>query len=165
MTIRVPLPDGQWADLRGPAELTGADQDAYYDAYDEIMASKPQPEPQPDPANPAVMLEPARPRFSNADGRVLRDRLLGMVITAWSYDHLPIPYTAEYKKQLPVLACNALYRAVKPMDDALSGTEDDEAEGGPKAGESPGSGGSSDTSPESTASLLPARHAAPSATP
>ena len=93
MTIRVPLPGGQWADLRDPSELTGADQDEYFDAYDELIATQPQPEPQPDPSNPAVMLQPPRPRLTNANGRALRDKLLGMTVTAWSFDGIPLPYT------------------------------------------------------------------------
>lgn len=154
MTIRVPLDGDNWADLKTAAELTGADSDAYFDAYDELMASKPQPEPQPDPANPAVMLEPPRPRFTNADSRAMRDTLLAMLVTAWSYDHIPLPYAAGVWKDLPLPACNALRKAIKPMDDALSGTEKDED---PKeTGLSPGSGGSSGSSPESTGSPLPA---------
>lgn len=156
MTIRVSLPGEQWADLKDPSELTGADQDAYFDAYDAIMATKPQAEPRPDPANPAVMLEAAPARLSNADARVLRDGLLGTLITGWSYDHIPLPYTAESRKQLPVAACNALVKAMEPMQDALTGTEKDDA-GNPKAdGLSPGNGGSTGTSQENTGSPLPA---------
>ncbi len=152
MTIRVDLPGGQWADLRGVEDLTGSDQDDYLDAYDELIAAKPRPEPQPDPANPAVMLEPPRPRLTNADGRVLRDRLLAMAITAWSLDH-PLPFTAETRRKLPVRVCNALYGAVRPLDDALSGTEEEDSD--PKPAAPTGTGGSSDTSADGTPSLLP----------
>lgn len=162
MTIRVPLDGDNWADLREVAELTGADQDAAFDAWDRLMDGKPEPEPQPDPANPAVMLPAPARRFSNADGRALRDTVLGLLIAAWSFDQIPLPYTPDARRQLPLLACNALYRAASPIQDALLGTEDDET---PKAGESPGSGGSSGTSPESTENLLPAPPAVPSGTP
>ena len=151
--MRIELPGGQWADLRGIDSLTGADQDAVFDVYDRLLEAKPQPEPQPDPANPAQMLPAARPRFSNKDGRDLRDTVLSVVITAWSFDQIGLPYTPEARRQLPLPACNALYKAVDPLQDALLGIESDEA---PKAGLSPGSGGSTDTSPESTESPLPA---------
>ena len=99
--MRIDLPDGQWADLKTVTELTGADQDAIFDEYDRISEDKPRPEPQPDPQNPAVML-PAPPlRFSAADNRAIRDAVLGVVITAWSYDHIPLPYGPEARRLLP----------------------------------------------------------------
>jgi hypothetical protein len=155
MTLRVPLNDGDnWADLKTIPELTGADQDAVFDVYDRLLEAKPQPEPQPDPANPAVMLPAPRPRFSNRDGRDLRDAVLSVVITAWSFDQIPLPYTPEARRQLPLPACNALYEAVDPIQDALLGVKKDEA---PKAdGPSPGSGGSTVTLQGNTVSLLPA---------
>jgi hypothetical protein len=161
MTNRVPLDGDNWADLKTIPELNGADQDVAFDAWDRISEGKPRPEPQPDPANPAVML-PAPPlRFTNADNRAMRDAVLGQVITAWSYD-LPLPFTPDTRRQLPVLACNALYKAADPLQDALLGIEDE----APKSPEpSPGSGGSTGTSPESTGSPLPAPPAALSATP
>jgi hypothetical protein len=153
MTTRVSLDDGgNWADLKTIPELTGADQDAVFDMHDRIMETKPQAEPQPDPANPAQMLPAPRPRFSNKDGRDLRDAVLGVVITAWSFEDIPLPFTAEARRHLPLAACNALYRAVDPIQDALLGIGSDEA---PKAdGPSPGSDGSTDTSPESTENPL-----------
>lgn len=163
MTTRVPLDADNWADLKTLAELTGADQDAAFDAWDRLTEDKPQPEPQPDPANPAVMLPAPPRRFSNADGRAMRDTVLGLVVVAWSFDHIPLPYSPGARKLLPVLACNALYKAAEPIQAALLGIEQDEA---PKAGGlSPGSGGSTGTSPENTASLLPAPQEVPSATP
>jgi hypothetical protein len=155
MTTRVPLNNGDnWADLKTIPELTGADQDAVFDVYDRLLEGKPQAEPQPDPANPAVMLPAPRPRFSNKDGRDLRDAVLGVVITAWSFDQIPLPYTPEARRQLPLPACNALYKAVDPLQDALLGIEKDED---PKAdGPSPGSDGSTGTSLASTESPLPA---------
>jgi hypothetical protein len=166
MTIRVPLPGDQWAELRTADELTGADQDAYFDSYDEIVAEKPVSQPQPDPSNPAVML-PAEPaKLSNADARALRDRLLGSLITAWSYE-LPLPYTSDSRKSLPVAACNALVRAMEPMQDALTGTGTGKAEaaGAPKSGPASGTGGSEGSSPDGTGSLLPAPPAVLSGTP
>lgn len=172
MTIRVPLPpdranpDGNWADLRTGEDLTGADQDAYFDAYDSLIALQPKPEPQPDPANPAVLLPAPPPRLSNAGGRALRDRLLSILVVAWSYDHIPLPYTSECRGLLPVLACNALAKASLPIERELTGAEDEDEDGdAPKPGEPSGAGGSTDTSPAGTPSLLPVPPAAPSSTP
>jgi hypothetical protein len=162
--MRIDLPGGQWAELKDPGDLTGADQDDYFDAYDALIAAQPQPEPRPDPANPAVMLDPPRPRLTNASARALRDKLLEMAITAWSYDHIPLPYTAAgAKRQLPVRACNALYEAARPLDDALSGTEEDGD--GPKQEAPTGTGGSSDTSADGTESPLQESPAGQSVTP
>jgi len=36
--MKIDLPGGNWAELKDPDELTGADQDTYYDQYDAIMA-------------------------------------------------------------------------------------------------------------------------------
>lgn len=164
MTIRVPLPDGHWADLRTAAELTGKDQDDYFDAYDDLISQQPKPEPQPDPSNPAVMLPAPPPRLSNANGRALRDKLLGLLIVTWSYDHIPLPYTPECRGLLPVLASNTLVRAAQPIEAALSGNEDED-EGAPKPGEPSGTGGSADTSPAGTPNPLPVSPAAPSSMP
>ena len=157
------LPGGGWVEVKDPDSLTGADQDAYFDKYDEIMAAKPQPAPRPDPSNPAVMLEAPRPRLTNADGRVLRDWLLEMAVVSWSLDE-PLPLTPEVRRGLPVRVCNALYEAVKGLDEALSGTEA-EAEGAPKEGAPTGTGGSSGTSEDGTGSPLPGPAGVMSGTP
>ncbi len=159
--MRSDLPGGGWFEMPAPGELTGAHQDDYYDLVDEFIAAKPRPEPQPDPSNPAVMLPAPERRFTNADGRALRDRMLGKLITAWSLDE-PLPLTTETRRRLPARVCNAIYEAYKPLDDALTGTEDET----PKAdGLSPGSGGSTGSSPESTESPLPAPPGELSSTP
>jgi hypothetical protein len=164
MTTRIDLPDGEWAELKDIGQLTGADQDVAFDTWDRLMEGKPQPEPQPDPANPAVMLPAPPRRFSNADGREMRDVVLGLAVTAWSFD-VPLPYTAESRRRLPVLACNALYKAADPIQDALLGVEKDEDEDPKPPEPSPGSDGSTGTSPESTESPLPAPPAVLSAMP
>jgi hypothetical protein len=165
MTTRHPLPGGQWADLLDPDELTGADQDAFLDKYDELIQEIPQPAPQPDPANPAVML-PAPPRqLGRAGNRVMQDWLLAKVIAGWSFDQLGLPWQREYRGQLPVRVCNALAKAAGPVQDALIDAEDDEADEAPKSGPASGSGGSADTSKAGSPSPLPAPPAVTSATP
>lgn len=165
MTTRHPLPGGQWADLLDPDDLSGADQDAFLDKYDELIQAVPQPEPRPDPQNPAVML-PAPPRqLGRAGNRVLQDWLLAKVITGWSLD-LPLPYVTSYREALPVRVCNALVKAAGPAQNALLDIEEEaEAEGAPKSGPPSGTGGSGDTSRGGTPSPLPVPPAAQSATP
>lgn len=168
MSIRVELPGGQWAELREADELTGADQDGFLDEYDRVIQEVPQPAPEPDPANPAVMLpRPAR-QLDAAGNRALRDWQLGRLITGWSFD-LPLPYTGQYREVLPVRVCNALQKAIKPMQDALTDTENDAGEdedgGAPKSGLPGGTGGSEGTSPAGSPNLLPAPPAVTSGTP
>ena len=164
MTTRHDLPGGQWADLLDPDDLSGADQDAFLDRYDELIQDIPQPVPQPDPANPGQML-PAGPRtLGTAGNRVLRDWMLARVITAWSFD-LPLPYQPGYREKLPVRVCNALQKAVKPVQDAMTDDEDDEDGDGPKSGPQSGTGGSAGSSAAGTPSPLPAPPAVTSGTP
>jgi hypothetical protein len=174
MTTRHPLPGGQWADLLDPDELSGADQDAFYDRYDELIQAVPQPAPQPDPANPAVML-PAPPRqMGRAGNRALQDWILAKAITGWSFA-LDLPYRAEYrtmrggdgKPVLPLPACNALVKAAERVQNALVDATDDEDEAGdgPKSGPPSGTGGSEGTSPDGSPSPLPAPPAVTSGTP
>jgi hypothetical protein len=166
MTIRVELPGGQWAELRGVDDLTGVDQDDFLDTYDKLVADKPRPEPKPDPDNPAVQAAAEPVKLTSADNRVLRDWLIGRFVTAWSFD-LPLPYTAASRERLPVKACNALQKAIKPMQDALVDDDDgdDGDEAGPKSGPVSGTGGSTGTSPDGSPSPLPAPPAVTSATP
>jgi hypothetical protein len=156
MTTRHPLPGGQWAELLDPDELTGADQDAFLDKYDELIEAVPQPEPQPDPANPAVMLAAPPRQLGTAGNRALRDWILTRVITGWSLN-LPLPYTGQYREVLPVRVCNALAKAIKPLQGALTDSEEeDEDAGAPKSAVASGTGGSEGTSEAGTPSLLPA---------
>lgn len=162
MTTRIPLPGGQWADVKDPGDLTGADIDDWqaflYDLQTERQG--PDPEPVPDPDNPAVMKVPDRPavKMTAADLFALRDKRIGLVVTAWSYD-LPLPYTAESRRHLPGQACNLLNKASLPAAEVLDDTEPD-----PKPGDGTGTNGSADTSPDSTPSPLPVSPPAPSST-
>src|SRR5689334_14148501 len=111
MTTRHPLPGGQWADLLDPDELSGADQDAFFDEYDRLIAEVPQPKPVPDPANPAVALPAPARVLGRAGNRTLMDWMLAKAITGWSLD-LPLPYQGSYREVLSVRVCNALVKAV-----------------------------------------------------
>jgi hypothetical protein len=173
MSTRHPLPDGQWAELLDPNDLSGADQDALFDRYDELIQEIPQPKPQPDPANPAVMLPAPARQLGRAGNRAIQDWILAKVITAWSFD-LPLPYRAAYrlpgedgKPVLPLPACNALVKAARPVQNTLLDADEDEDEGSgaPKSGLPSGSGGSEGTSPAGSPSPLPAPPAVTSGTP
>lgn len=173
MTTRHDLPGGQWADLLDPDDLSGADQDAFFDEYDRLIQELPQVKPEPDPANPAVLL-PAPPRtLGRAGNRALLDWLLARAITGWSLE-LDLPYRPGYrtdkgddgKPLMPLRLSNALVKAAQPVQDALIDAEDEDgAEGAPKSAVPGGIGGSTGTSGGSTPSLLPAPPAVPSSTP
>src|SRR5579859_609559 len=136
MATRIELPNGQWADVRGPDDLSGADIDSYeewLDAYrDEVLGLAPDPEP--DPENPAVMRTPARrAKFTVAEAHRIRDKILEVAITAWSYD-LPMPYRCEYrelrgpddKPVLPARACRKLDEAAGPAGAVLNNSEEED---------------------------------------
>ena len=127
--MRHDLPDGEWAEIKTVGDMTGADQDAYFDAGDALRARR--------------AAEDGTP--TNRDYRGIRDEVMGKLITGWSFD-VPLPYTSASRAQLPLYACNALVAAVDPHIDALNGA-------GPKAEKS--GTGSSDTSDASTSSPLP----------
>ncbi len=155
--MRIDLTGGQWADIKGPDDLTGADIDEYEEFLEKIRedALGPEPEPEPDPENPAVMRTPERKgNFTAAHTHRIRDKILGMTITAWSYD-LPLPYTADSRPALSGRVCRMLDKAGGPAGAVLNNAEE-EIEPDPKQGSgSTGTGGSTDTSPESTGSPLP----------
>jgi hypothetical protein len=158
--MRISLPGDAWAEIREASTLTGADQDEYQDMVDAALrlrqaeadaaaAALP-------PANPAVMPDPAdtadrpRARLSNADVRGLRDKILSSMITAWSFDAIPLPYTSASRASLPIYVCNALQEAISPHIDALNG-------GGPKENLT------SPTSATTSAGTAPAPQPAPPA--
>lgn len=166
MATRIELPNGQWADVKGPDDLTGADIDDYEEFLEAIReeALGPRLPPEPDPENPAVMKVPERTgSFTTAHTHRIRDKILGLAIAAWSYD-LPLPYTAEARKALPGSACRLLDKAGGPAGALLNNTdEEDEPDPKPESG-STATGGSSGTSPESTLPPLPVSRPALSAT-
>ena len=158
MTIRVPLDGDNWADVKTPAEIMGSDIDRWEEFIEGVRddALGPEPAPVPDPENPAVMKVPERRgSFKASHVHQMRDELLTIVVTAWSYG-LPLPYAAEHRSSIPGPSCRKMYKAADPVRKLLNDEEDDEGEPDPKPESgSTGSGGSADTSPESTGSPLP----------
>ena len=157
MPTRIDLPGGQWAELKGPDDLTGADIDAYEEFLERVREDALGPElpPEPDPENPAQMRTPERKgKWRVAHTHQTRDEILRILITAWSYD-LPLPYSAESRAALPGTACRKLDEAGGPAGAVLNNAEE-EIEPDPKPGSgSAGTGGSTGTSPENTESPLP----------
>lgn len=157
MPTRIDLPNGQWAELKGPDDLTGADIDAYEEFLERIREEALGPElpPEPDPENPAVMKVPERKgKFGVAQTHRIRDEILGLVIEAWSYD-LPLPYTAASRTGIGARACRKLDEAGGPAGAVLNNAEEEiEPDPKPESG-SAGTDGSTDTSPENTESPLP----------
>lgn len=162
MTSRIELPAGQWADVKGPDDLSGADIDDWQAFTFNLRLERagPDPAPEPDPDNPAVMKVPDRPavQWTAGDLFALRDKRIGLVVIAWSYD-LPLPYTTESRAHLPGRACSLLNKASLPAGNVLEEEEPD-----PKPEGGTGTNGSPGTSPDSTPSLLPVSPPAPSST-
>lgn len=139
--MRVELPGGQWAEIKPVEDLTGADQDAYFDALDEARSHR-----EDEAAAAAAAGSPApKAALTNADYRAIRNEVMGKLITGWSFGGVPLPYSSASRHLLPIYACNALVDAVDDHISALNGN-------GPKA--APSGTGSSATSDASTLSPL-----------
>lgn len=166
MATRIDLPNGQWAEVKGPDDLTGADIDDYEEFLEKVREDALGPElpPEPDPENPAVMKTPERKgSFTAVHTHQIRDKILGLAIAAWSFD-LPLPYTAESRPVLSGRVCRMLDKAGAPAGSLLNNAEEEiEPDPKPESG-STGTDGSSGTSPENTLPPLPASRPALSAT-
>jgi len=119
--MRLAIPGGQWVDLRGPDELTGADDDAFQRVYSaafaqdvEITDEDDQMEVSPDGVSMTPKAKPKRTiRVTMDMVAEQRDILLSRLITAWSFD-IPLPYNSASRELLPLAATRALNEAIKP---------------------------------------------------
>jgi hypothetical protein len=124
--MRLDLPDGAWIELRGPGELTGADDDAWQAVYAEVWASAAEADAnhglgEGGDAAAAEATASRHKRIVRVPPDFLqrqRDALLGELVTGWSYD-VPLPYTAAARKRLPLAACRALNAAIQPHIEIL----------------------------------------------
>lgn len=161
--MRVSVPGGDnWIDLRGPGELTGADDDAWQAVYAEVWAQ----------AAEAEVGDSGDGMEVSADGvsmtpkkrtvkvpadivRRQRDALIGRLITAWSYEAeplaLPLPYTTLSRERLPLAACKALDEAIRPHVEAIKGAGPKEQL--PPASTTDGSGSANGSAEESPSPL------------
>lgn len=149
--MRIDVPGGDhWIELRGPDELTGADDDAWQSVYTAIWAERAEAE-----VNEAEVSEDTGDGMEvSADGVSMkprrrtikvppnvvnrqRDILLTRLITAWSYEaepfSLPIPYTTLSREKLPLAAAKALDAAIVPHVEAIKGEGPKETPGGTSA--------------------------------
>jgi hypothetical protein len=132
MRIEVPGTE-QWIDLRGPDELTGADDDAWQGVYTAIWAERAESDVNEDTEGDGMevsadgaSMAPRKRRTKVPPNIVQRQRdvLLASLITGWSYSEppfsLPLPYSTEARKTLPLAACKALDAAIKPHVEAIT---------------------------------------------
>jgi hypothetical protein len=161
MRIDIPGPGGHWAEMRDVGDLRAADEDAWMAAINDAYLQRELDDDQGDvSANGATEPAPRRRLQVNA-GTIRRryDDLLAALITDWSYaapdaePHIPLPYTGEARKLLPLAAGKTLDEAMKPHQEALN------ADAGPKEPPAPASstdsGGSRNGSADESQSGLP----------
>src|SRR5215472_16282823 len=95
--MRVEIPDGQWAEIRGPETLTRKDEKHVLKASTVTI----------DPESRTVMT-------SGAESQILEDAMLARVITDWSFPH-PLPIAQPGSLDLLSLdQAHALAEAVRP---------------------------------------------------
>ena len=139
MRIDIPGPGGHWVELRDVDSLTAADDDAWMKAINDAYAARAseQIDADDDEGDPAA--NGAKPKLRLTANMLTqrRDDLLSSLITDWSFaapdatPHIPLPYSTESRKLLPLAAGKALAEAIKPHQDALNGPS------GPKEPEPP----------------------------
>jgi hypothetical protein len=121
--FEVPGTDGQqWFVLRDVKELTGGDEEA----WDAPVAAAQDRQTEEDASAPAGT-PPAPLRFPAGWVRKRLDALYASLITDWSFadpasvPHVPLPYTAEARRLLPLAMLNSLREEIKPHMAALNG--------------------------------------------
>jgi hypothetical protein len=153
-----------WIELRGPDELTGADDDAWHLVYNQVVTDAAVIEPDGDGMEVSAdgtSMVPKRRRIRMPPDILQRQRdgLLGLLITGWSYD-LQLPYTSASRTSLPLAMCKELDRAIQPHIAVIRDAGPKETASGSSTSTSPdGSGNSpadSTTGPPNTASSSPA---------
>jgi hypothetical protein len=165
MRIEVPGGTGEhWVELRDIDALTAADDDAYQAVFTRAYARQIEDEANEEDEVSAdgVSVAPKKtPRVLVTAEMLLqrRDDLLASLITDWSYaapdavPHIPLPYSADSRKVLPLPASKVLKTAIEPYQEALN------AESGPKEPASPESltdgTGSRNGSPDGSQNHLP----------
>jgi hypothetical protein len=136
MTERIPLDDEHWADVKTAPELRAADHDTWLAA---LPFSRPseidvddEDAPEPDPANPAVMPDPAERKrermklsFTQATLREFLDKMTARYLVAWSYGDMPPPYQPAYRENMSLRAGQNLDRAVSALNQKLADAQPD----------------------------------------
>jgi hypothetical protein len=122
MRIEIPGPGSHWVELRDPDSLTAADDDAWQRVIQQAWAAKAEAEADAEDDAPKAKL-----RLTGDMLNERRDDLLASLITDWSFaapdavPHIPLPYSVESRKLLPLAAGKALAEGIKPHQEALNG--------------------------------------------
>lgn len=132
MRIEIPGPAGHWVELRDVDSLTAADDDAWMKTINDAYAARASEQidaddDEGDEGDPAA--NGAKPKLRLTADMLTRrrDDLLSSLITDWSFaaegavPHIPLPYSTESRKLLPLAAGKALAEAIKPHQEALNG--------------------------------------------
>lgn len=134
MRIEIPGPGAHWVELRDVDSLTAADDDAWQRVIQQAWADRAsenaEDEDEPDDGTTNGDGKPkpkARLRLTADMLNQRRDDLLASLILDWSYadpasaPHIPLPYSAECRKVLPLPAAKKIAEETKPHQDALNG--------------------------------------------
>ena len=120
-----------WAELRDVDDLSWADQEAWDAVWDDAIFDAQREQYDPETGERRMVMSadgstmtPVRvlPKITSEDAARRRNQLLGSLITAWSLDDVPLPYTAAVKSQVPLAFGKALDRALGPYIEALTDT-------------------------------------------
>jgi hypothetical protein len=127
MRIEIPGPGSHWVELRDPDSLTAADDDAWRNVIQEAWAKKAAEEADADADEEGEGVPKPKLRLTADMLAQRRDALFASLILDWSYaaegavPHIPLPYSAESRKLLPLTAGKTLNEATKPHIAALDG--------------------------------------------
>jgi hypothetical protein len=143
---------GWWIELRGPDQLFGADEDAFKAVYETAIGAidveigdDDEMEVSPD----GVSMTPKQPERRKIKVKLSmvndqRDVLLSRLITGWSFEDIPLPYTALSRERLPLSVCKKLDEAISEHKRILQGKGPDPKEATTHAS----ANGSRDVSPD-----------------
>lgn len=175
--MRTDIPGTEhYIEHRGPEELKVGDVDAYNAPIEEVQVARVNASDDDDGTEvsedgltmvPKPRRVPPGAELTVDHIRRRRDGLLSRVITGWSFQGVPLPYSAASRAELPAVAFPALAEVYDTLGDAIQGL------GGPKETTSPTSetetptapsDGSGTTSADTSPSPLPDSATEPSVT-
>lgn len=149
--MRADIPGtSHWVDLRGPDELTIGDIDAYNKPLIDAIEAADQAGKDRESVPITLPMVFAR-----------RDALLGELITGWSFQDAPLPYTLASRKKIPIAALPVFRDLADPYIEVINGLEGPKAS--PEAPTADGDG-SVTTSPDTSENAPPASPEPPSET-
>lgn len=131
--MRVEGPEGSWwVELRDAGQLTGGDEDAWnkplQDAVGAFDVAVEDGDDGMEVSADGLTMRPRERRKVKVPVGfmdVRRDVLLSRLITGWSFDHIPLPYAAAARSQLPLAVCRELDKATAAHREALDASGPD----------------------------------------